>query len=255
MDVSNKILVFEISSDYGHFRKYFTTSSPISYSFPSRTTIMGIIAGMLGKERDSYYEELSEEHLNIAIEIINPIKKVKFSTNYLHTKINEGMTSDFLIKKRTQIPCQYVKKPKYRIYLNSKNNELYNEIRERLESSNFHYSISLGQAQHLAKIKYLGEFDLKKENVTDNLITINSVLRKDCLNELKFEYSDGKVAEYLIDRLLVDFDTNFSRKPKLYMDYIYEKNGENSLGIICKLKVHFFRVNLDKDSIKNIVFL
>jgi len=51
-----KLLIFDWKGRMGHFRKLDTNSSSLTYSFPSRTTIAGMIAGVLGYEKDSYYE-------------------------------------------------------------------------------------------------------------------------------------------------------------------------------------------------------
>ena len=49
------LLVFDISGKFAHFRKYYTNSSSLTYLVPPRTSIYGLIAGILGLERDSYY--------------------------------------------------------------------------------------------------------------------------------------------------------------------------------------------------------
>ena len=46
------ILIFDISSEFGHFRKYNTTTSPLSYSIPTRTAVAGILGAILGMERE-----------------------------------------------------------------------------------------------------------------------------------------------------------------------------------------------------------
>jgi len=43
-----KYLVFDISASYGHFKKPYTTTSPLTYSIPTRTAVSGIIAAVLG---------------------------------------------------------------------------------------------------------------------------------------------------------------------------------------------------------------
>ena len=60
---SKEILIFDIQSEYGHFRKYNTTTSPLTYSIPTRTAIAGILGAILGMERelrDGVYPEGAE---------------------------------------------------------------------------------------------------------------------------------------------------------------------------------------------------
>ncbi len=50
---------------------------------PPRTTIEGMVAALLGLERDSYYELLSSEKLHIAVRKIGKSKKIMQSLNYI----------------------------------------------------------------------------------------------------------------------------------------------------------------------------
>jgi CRISPR-associated protein Cas5h len=85
------IIIFEISGKFAHFRKFYTNSSSLSYSVPSRTTVEGIIAAILGLERDTYYEKLSLDNCKIAIEKVNKTRKINQSLNYGY--------SDFMVEK------------------------------------------------------------------------------------------------------------------------------------------------------------
>ena len=53
--MSNKLLAFDICGDYGYFRRGYTSTSTITFPFPSRTSISGLIAGIIGLEKDSYH--------------------------------------------------------------------------------------------------------------------------------------------------------------------------------------------------------
>src|SRR6056297_2393425 len=126
-----EILIFDISSEYGHFRKYNTTTSPLTYSVPTRTSIAGILGAVLGMEREiseGVYPEgavpvqefFSKDNSDIAIQIINPIKKQTVAMNLVNTK-----TSFYDLTKagRTQIEFELLKDAKFRIYLSLINNK------------------------------------------------------------------------------------------------------------------------------------
>ena len=78
-----KIISFHLRGKMAHFRKYYSNSSALSYFVPPRTTICGIIAGLLGLERDSYYLDFSLDNLKIALSAEKPIKKTMQKMNYL----------------------------------------------------------------------------------------------------------------------------------------------------------------------------
>ena len=86
-----EILIFDISSEYGHFRKFNTTTSPLTYSIPTRTAVVGIIGAILGLER-----EISEG------------------------KFKEGTEP---IQGQAKQPARNTKQPPYRFYYNNKSNE------------------------------------------------------------------------------------------------------------------------------------
>ncbi|MGC8593819.1 MAG: CRISPR-associated protein Cas5 [Nitrososphaeria archaeon] len=80
-----KALQVKISGRLAHFRKVFSNSTSLSYYFPPRTTIAGMLAAALGLERDSYYEKFDSSKLKIGIEALTPLRKLTFSETYLDT--------------------------------------------------------------------------------------------------------------------------------------------------------------------------
>ena len=82
-----------------HFRKVFSNSSSLSYYFPPRTTIMGMVAAALGMERDSYYGELDK--LDYAVEALTPLKKLVFGENFLDT---DQITTEKLRGRGNRVP-------------------------------------------------------------------------------------------------------------------------------------------------------
>lgn len=100
-----KILIFDLIGKMGHFRKIDTNSSSLSYSFPPRTTIVGILAGILGMERDSYYEVFSPNQCQIALSVRTPIRKVMQTVNYMFVKSKAHLNNS---GGHTQIPLELV---------------------------------------------------------------------------------------------------------------------------------------------------
>ena len=84
--MNKKLIAFDIWGDYGYFRRGYTSTSTITYPFPSRTTIAGLISGILGLEKDSYHDIFSENNSKLGLRILNPIKKININLNYINTK-------------------------------------------------------------------------------------------------------------------------------------------------------------------------
>lgn len=210
--MQNKVIIFDIWADVGHFKKVWTTTSPLTYSFPPRTTIAGIISAMLGLKRDSYYKTFNSSRCNIAVRIINPIKKGRFNTNLINTK-----DSPFRIKNtasaRTQISFEILKNPKYRIYFRHEDLEIYNKLLNCLQKGNSFYNITFGLANCLANFKFISESEIEESelNEIDSVVPIDKI-KKIC------EYGENfKV------KLPVDFDKN---RIATYKEYLFGRNKE-----------------------------
>ena len=230
---SKKILIFDISSEYGHFRKYNTTTSPLTYSIPTRTAIAGILGAILGIERelkDGVYPEgitpvqelFSKKNADIAIQIINPVKKENVAINLINTKKS---FYDLTKAGRTQIEFELFRDSKYRIFFSMENDiELFNEITERIIDKKHHFSPYLGLAQFTATIEYVDTREAvlrdnqKKESV-EIITAVNLSLLNEEENPVEFDY----LAMYSANNMPMEM--NRIREVQEYSEVLIEKNG------------------------------
>ena len=105
---SLSVIAFDIKGKMAHFRKYYSNSSCLSYFIPPRTTIIGIIAGLLGRPRDEYYEEFSLEQCNIGIAVLSSLKKIIYKVNYLHVESRMTLLVQKNIIVKHQCSCQLI---------------------------------------------------------------------------------------------------------------------------------------------------
>ena len=214
-----KILVFDIWGDYGHFKKIYTTTSPLTYDIIPKTTIYGILGAILGFDKNEYLLYINKNTVNIALRILNPIKKVNFASNLINTKENCFIP----IKKkghepRTRIRFEMLKNPKYRLYVNIKDDKLYNKLKKLLEEHKTIYTPYLGISELIANFKYVGEFDAVNLKNND-FIDVHSVIRKTDIIEIDFDFE----SEYLFTK--IPNEINEERLTTEYIDIFYEKNG------------------------------
>src|SRR5215208_2738517 len=85
------LVIFDLTGAFAMFRKFYTNSSSLSYPFPPRTTIAGLIAGLLGYERDSYSEDLGLERCDIAVSVRVPVRRVMQTVNYVMTEAKSSV--------------------------------------------------------------------------------------------------------------------------------------------------------------------
>jgi CRISPR-associated protein Cas5h len=155
------LLVFDIIGRMAHFRKVFSNTTSLSYFFPPQTTVAGLIAGLLGFERDSYYHEFSPEKCKIAISIINPLRKLIQKVNYLNLDdvseaILRGLRVGEYSRSPTSIQLVLPEPPHkfviYRVFVHHTNRKLMNKLEKILEQGGFAYPPCLGPAYCLAEV-------------------------------------------------------------------------------------------------------
>ena len=249
-----EILIFDISSEYGHFRKYNTTTSPLTYSIPTRTAIAGVLGAILGMERetsDGVYpdgaipvqEFFSKQNSDIAVQIINPVKKENVGVNLINTK-----KSFFDLTKagRTQIEFELLKDLKFRVFVCLNNDVVvFNELTERIRNKNHHFSPYLGLAQFTASIDFI---EKSKANLLENskkeyidIITAVNLSKIEDESPIEFDNS----AMYSANNMPIEMNRN--REVQEYSEVLIEKNGQ-----LIKAKVdNYYQI----ENYGNILFL
>jgi len=223
-----KLIVFDVSGYVAHFRKYFSTTSSLSYAFPPRTSIVGMIAAILGYERDTYYEQFSSEICNIALSIRTPVRKLIQKLNYLMT--DKPLTDEKLrgmSSSPAQIPVELVvcddvnfSQLRYRIFFNHMDNQLMERLKQLLVHRRFTYPISLGTANNLALVEYLDQCEGVPAEVK-NEVPISTVIPTSLVEEI---IPKEGVTIYFEENVPVDFSNGRYLKKK--ETYIYEAHGK-----------------------------
>lgn len=215
-----EIIVFDIFGDYGHFRKYWTTTSPLTFSFIPPTALYGIIAAIIGIDKNEYLKIINYQTIKFSQRIINPINKTRMGINLINTKDNIKINKDgnWFIKDRTQIRFEFLKNPHFRIYI-QKIDENTEKLETFLKENKNFYTISLGLSELIAKVKYIGTLEAS-ENITENVIDIHSIIPEEKIKYIKFE--EGK--KYIKER--VPLNITVERKILSFKDIVAEINAD-----------------------------
>ncbi len=235
---NNKFIVFDIYSDYGHFRKYYTTSSPLTFSIIPRTAIIGIISAIIGIPKDiygnnnnEYFELMKPENTIIALSLLNPINKVRLGLNLLDCKSDGQRTRIFQdISKlkepintyRTQVNIEFLKDPKYRIYISIEDKNLYQKLKYNLLNKLAVFTPYMGLSFCLLNYQYINEYEIIdiKENYNSKFNTIIDIDNLENL-ELNLELENKF---YMKEKVAYLMDSN--RQTIKYKDFLFENNAK-----------------------------
>lgn len=224
----DKMLVFDVWGDYAHFRRFYTTTSPLSFPIPPRTALCGLIGAIIGleKEGNDYLKYFPTESAHIALKILNPIKKTVIAENLINTKNARGLGMN-LIKRvggRTPIRFEFLKNQKYRIYFYYTDEEdgLYQKLKYNLTNHKTKYTPCLGLSENIANFKFVGEFEINILAYKNDYVSIDTVLplQKTLEKEgIMFE----REGEYFSIRMPIELNTE--RVVTKYGDIIFDRNG------------------------------
>ncbi|MGB7533621.1 MAG: type I-B CRISPR-associated protein Cas5b [Halobacteriota archaeon] len=255
-----KVLVFDIKGPMAHFRKYYTNSSSLSYLFPPRTVVVGLIAGVLGlpserhtKDREkTYYEKFDEKRCLVAVSLRCKVRRIMQTVNYIRTKSLSEVDGS---AGGTQIPLEILLPESdngitYRIYFYHANEEeIYNDLKERLVEQRFLFPPYMGITEFLASIDYLGEGNISRN--PNREVELNSVCK---LKEVELDFS-GKDLQYITEKMPTGFlNDRIPRKPE---EYVLEVKGK-LMKVKLKDNATGYSVNYSEDGcrlIENIMFM
>lgn len=215
--MQNKVALFEIWGDYAFFRRGYTTTSPLTYPFPTRTALSGLIAAILGLEKDSYYDIFGEGNSAFALQIVNPVKRIRIKQNLIDTKI--GFYLWDYNGQRTQILFEYIKEPRYRIYASLEGHQ-FDSLNDLLNEHKSIYTPYLGISECVANFEYAGTFEVSEQKADGKIIELSSVIPWS--DNIEIIPEEGK--KY--GKVTMPGFMNEKRVVRKYLSFIYESEGK-----------------------------
>lgn len=228
------MLTFEISGRFAHFRKFYTNSSSLSYLVPPRTAIIGLLASVLGRERDGYYEEFALDNIKISVAILHLAKRTTQSLNYLHNNyyklLINGKGKVMHSQCKLELLIGQENKPiKYKIYvaaISDEGKKTLDNIKVNLDKNQCGYGVYFGQRQFIAnidKVKSIASNDIVHIEEADKLDTI-------CLKDNCVEISSKDVF-VVNEQMPIQMEkSDIGRKVQKVDRVIFERSGNRIEG-------------------------
>ncbi|MCK4664837.1 MAG: CRISPR-associated protein Cas5 [Bacteroidales bacterium] len=262
-----EVLAFNICGKFAHFRKFYSNSSALTHFIPPRTTIIGIIAAIIGLERDSYYEDFSLENCDIGIRLLSKVKKTIQKLKYLKVESLKDLNGSYYDPRQlqfianTMVPFEVLSPlnirennnfVSYRIYYHSKtekNDPHFEKLKKQFaKGKECYYPLSLGSANFTAFIDDYSLYSGNEVTIKHNSnIKIDSAIPKEYLDleELKI----GLKSHIIQETLPMDFDKE--RYLKSHSEILFDLN---CYPLSVKMKSDY--ISLQKNSKnENIVFM
>jgi CRISPR-associated protein Cas5h len=229
---SKSVLIFDVSSEYAHFRKFNTTTSPLTYSIPTRPALAGLVGAILGIEREVSFGKFSKgtmpladifskEKSAIAIQVLKPIQKVNIGFNLLDTE--KTPSSFFNIKQRTQIEFELLKNPSFRIFIAIQDKKMFDDLVIRIKENRTHFTPYLGLSQFTASLRFVDVLEANLSTVNDfqEVVTAVNLRNIEENNAIDFDYAED--FKYTSDTMPVQMKSD--RVVTEYSEVIIETNG------------------------------
>lgn len=225
-----RILAFDWKGYMAHFRQFDANSSSLSYSFPPPTVVCGMLAGLIGLEKDTYYEQFSREKLQIAVQIVTPPRKIVQTLNYIFAKSpgDLNMSGENL---HTQIPAELLiaqafpgQPLHYRVFLKIVEPTLAGAIEEALSRSYYRYLPYLGSAPFTSWLEWIGAPQKVEEIAVAEPVVVDTVapLAAIGLRSLKLDAINGVLPAIYREHVRREFLPG--REPGEVIDVIWERN-------------------------------
>ena len=225
------ITVFRYYGRYAHFRRPYTNVSSLSYPFPPRPTIAGLMGAILGIQKDQVADDFGNDKLKVAVSIEKPVKTCTHVTNFRQDGVG-GI--DYTIKKpgrgwrakelrnippynkATQIPMELLRNPSFLVYVHLTDDKASKEFNSRLKAGRYFYTPCLGLSEFLADIEYVdngdaikldpGEYEVKSVIAKEHCILIKEKLLggKHQIQELKAPHFGTAKREFTYRRYIVN---------------------------------------------------
>ena len=169
----NKVIIFDVWSSFGYFRKLYTTTTALTYPFIPRSAVEGLVAAIVGLDSKDFPKKLASS--KIAVGILNKIRKLSVSITYTHsdywdryiaTYIKRGVfpsripTAPMRAPRRIQLLCE----PRYRIYFSCKDECFMRNLTTNLSGKKTVFTPYLGSSNMLANFLLVSS-DAEYENI------------------------------------------------------------------------------------------
>jgi CRISPR-associated protein Cas5h len=160
-----RVICFRYSGKYGHFLRAEANANGITYPFPPRTVLLGLIGAVLGLEKDEPQVRLAEAKIAIGG---MPPQRFWHKTNvrkdppaplpYVVKARDKGTSSE---QRNFRFPQEWLWKPDYRVWAALPSDD-HTQLLARLREQRWYYTPTLGLAFLFAHLEFIAEVEAER---------------------------------------------------------------------------------------------
>lgn len=175
-----KTLKFRLYGDYGHFKIPYTNNNPLTYSFITKTALIGLMGAVVGIERREMKSKfpILSDNLKYSVSINKELIKESISLNLCNlSNYCKGR------KNKSPKPMEYLKNPDWTIYVSlcGKDEEakkIFEAFCNNMEEGIYIWRPTLGIKQCTCTFKDVETFDVIEKEGNFSTKTFAKTLEK-----------------------------------------------------------------------------
>jgi CRISPR-associated protein Cas5h len=215
-----RTLAFDIGGEYGLFKKPYSPMSPVSYPLPPPPAVLGMLGALLGLGKDDYHRHLAWDRVQVAVAPRAPLRLFRAALNLLQTK--DGTDGFFRPRAgqntHTQVPCVFLREPRFRLLVAGLDSLLADELSETLRDGRSRYTVTLGLANCLADLTWVGEWEAEALAAGDHAVDTAVPL----IEGLRVHYEEGR----RYHRLRLPAIMDAARVVRRYQEIVLAEDGQ-----------------------------
>lgn len=238
--VPNRCLSFTVSGPWGHFKRVGRSVTKQTYQVPPRTTIAGMLAAIIGRPRDSYYDVFEGHNSAVAITPLSELRTINIPTVGVGTDPKQDVTetagsyySEYNVtyqdttQDRQLHAYEVLADPAYRIDVAVEDSRFYESLQEHLEAGTSVYPPSLGKSEYLATITEIEAGQEPRQIRAGGTVDVDSVVP----GSLAETVPQGGVT-YGVERSpAVMEQVGGGRRTTRFDDYVYTRQPDAAVRI------------------------
>lgn len=215
-----EVLVFDLQGDFAHFRKYYTTTSSLTFLVPPRTAVIGLVGAILGLPKERCAESFLLSECKVGIQILRSLRKSVLKENWRAgpARLSKQTLSINEMQDISRTPIELVKEPHYRVFFYHSQKRLWENLLKMMYERKTVYTPCLGLSEFLAEVQFVGVYRTEDLRIqSSEWIKIATVAPKEVLE--RFDPMDKEYVETTLPNE-VDSERRFK-----YLKVLFERNG------------------------------